>query len=81
MKILIADDEAPLVAFLHRGLIAEGNECITETQLHNVLTRLKQEQPDLLILDRMFDDQDSATLLPQIIALPTPTDGAAADRY
>lgn len=72
MKILIADDEAPLVAFLHRGLIAEGNECITETQLHNVLTRLKQEQPDLLILDRMFDDQDSATLLPEIIALPTP---------
>ena len=59
MKILIADDELSLVNFLYRGLTAEGFECIKETALHNLVDLAKREQPDLLVLDRMFGEDDS----------------------
>lgn len=66
MKILIADDEVSLVNFLYRGLCAEGFECSKENTLHNLLDRVKREKPDLLVLDRMFDNDDSVTLLPAL---------------
>ncbi|GGF52945.1 response regulator transcription factor [Alteromonas lipolytica] len=73
MKILIADDEVSLVNFLYRGLCAEGFECSKETALHNLPDRVKREKPDLLVLDRMFDNDDSVALLPALKQLsPAP---------
>ena len=66
MKILIADDELSLVNFLYRGLTAEGFECIKETALHNLVDLTKREQPDLLVLDRMFGEDDSVEILPAL---------------
>ena len=66
MKILIADDELSLVNFLYRGLTAEGFECIKETALHNLVDLAKREQPDLLVLDRMFGEDDSVEILPAL---------------
>jgi DNA-binding response OmpR family regulator len=70
MKILIADDERPLLRFISRGLTAEGYECIEEEQLHNLVTRIKQESPVIAVLDRMFGEDDSVELLPTIKAMP-----------
>ncbi|GMM66838.1 response regulator transcription factor [Alteromonas sp. MTD1] len=70
MKILIADDEAPLLRFLSRGLSAEGYECVEESALHNLVTRIKQEAPAIAVLDRMFGDEDSVELLSTIKAMP-----------
>jgi two-component system response regulator PrrA len=39
MKILIADDAAPLLRFISRGLSAEGYECVEESSLHNLVRR------------------------------------------
>jgi len=70
MKILIADDEAPLLRFLSRGLSAEGFECVEEPALHNLVTRIRHESPAIIVLDRMFGDEDSVELLPAIKSLP-----------
>ena len=70
MKILIADDEAPLLRFLSRGLSAEGFECVEESALHNLVTRIRHESPSIIVLDRMFGDEDSVELLPAIKSLP-----------
>ena len=70
MKILIADDEALLLRFLSRGLSAEGFECVEEPALHNLVTRIRHESPAIIVLDRMFGDEDSVELLPAIKSLP-----------
>jgi two-component system response regulator PrrA len=70
MKILIADDEAPLLRFISRGLSAEGYECIEESNLHNLVTRIRQETPAIAVLDRMFGDEDSVELLSSIKSVP-----------
>ncbi|MEE3028224.1 MAG: hypothetical protein VX729_11805 [Pseudomonadota bacterium] len=80
MKILIADDEAPLLRFLSRGLSAEGFECIEESALHNLVTRIRHEAPAIIVLDRMFGDEDSVELLPAIKSLPHAPYGFVANR-
>lgn len=70
MKILIADDEAPLLRFISRGLSAEGYECVEESDLHNLVTRIRQETPAIAVLDRMFGDEDSVELLSSIKSVP-----------
>ena len=72
MKILIADDEAPLLRFISRGLSAEGYECIEESNLHNLVTRIRQETPAIAVLDRMFGDEDSVTIVSALKVLPNP---------
>lgn len=63
MKIVIADDEKPLLSFLHRGLQAEGFDCIAESELHQVVTAIRQHKPDVVVLDRMFGHKDSLELI------------------
>ena len=63
MKILIADDEKALLNFLERGLRAEGYECVCANQLHDVTVLVQQHQPDIVILDRLFGDEDSLGIL------------------
>ena len=62
----------PLLRFLSRGLSAEGFECIEESALHNLVTRIRHESP-AIVLDRMFGDEDSVELLPRNqVASPCP---------
>ena len=72
MKILLADDEKPLLNFLERGLSAEGYECYTVNQLHDVLPFIKEYSPTIIILDRLFGTEDSLEILGIIKTLPSP---------
>jgi len=63
VKILIADDEKALLNFLERGLRAEGHECFCTSRLHEVSVLARQHAPDVIILDRLFEDEDSLALL------------------
>lgn len=72
MKILLADDEKPLLNFLERGLRSEGYECSTLSELHEVLPHIKKNTPKVVVLDRLFGSQDSLTIVEAIKALPSP---------
>ena len=72
MKILIADDELPLLRFLEKGLKTEGYECDTLSQLHEVLPFVKKHSSTILVLDRMFGDEDSVSIVSALKALPNP---------
>lgn len=63
MKILLADDEQALLNFLERGLRTEGHECLSTTRLHEVSVLARQHMPDVIILDRLFDEEDSLQIL------------------
>lgn len=70
MKVLLADDEKPLLNFLERGLSAEGYECVTEQELHALVPKIRAEQPQIVVLDRMFGNEDSVSVLKLIKQLP-----------
>jgi DNA-binding response OmpR family regulator len=72
MDILLADDEKPLLKFLERGLRAEGYECTTITELHEVLPYIKKHLPPIVVLDRLFGSDDSLTIVESIKELPSP---------
>lgn len=72
MNILLADDEKPLLHFLSRGLRAEGHDCTTLTELHEVIPFIRKNSPHILVLDRLFGSQDSLTIVEAIKALPNP---------
>ena len=72
MNILLADDEQPLLNFLSRGLRSEGYECTSINELHEVLPFIKKNSPHIVILDRLFGNQDSLTILEVLKTLPNP---------
>jgi two-component system response regulator PrrA len=72
MKILIADDELPLLRFLEKGLKAEGYECDTLNHLHEILPFVKKHAPSILVLDRLFGDEDSVSIVAALKCLPKP---------
>lgn len=72
MKILIADDEQPLINFLLRGLRAEGYECASLNALHEVLPYVKKHSPPVIVLDRLFGSEDSLSIIEALKALPSP---------
>jgi two-component system response regulator PrrA len=72
MNILLADDEKPLLNFLSRGLRAEGFECTSLHELHEVLPFIKKNTPQIVVLDRLFGSQDSISILESVKALPNP---------
>ena len=72
MNILLADDEKPLLNFLERGLRAEGYECTSLSELHEVLPYINKNAPEILVLDRLFGSEDSLTIVEAIKALPSP---------
>jgi DNA-binding response OmpR family regulator len=72
MKILLADDEKPLLNFLDRGLRAEGYECTQINQLHEILPYIKKHAPQIVVLDRLFGSEDSLTIVESIKELASP---------
>jgi two-component system copper resistance phosphate regulon response regulator CusR len=51
MRILIAEDDAPLASFIAKAFIAEGHDCHIAGTGEEALIELKAERFDLLILD------------------------------
>jgi DNA-binding response OmpR family regulator len=72
MNILLADDERPLLNFLERGLRAEGYDCASLSELHEVLPYINKNAPEIVVLDRLFGSEDSLTIVEAIKALPSP---------
>jgi len=72
MNILLADDEKPLLNFLNRGLRAEGYQCTMLSELHEVLPCIKKHRPHIVVLDRLFGNQDSLETLVNIKNMVNP---------
>jgi DNA-binding response OmpR family regulator len=51
MRILIAEDDAPLASFIAKAFLAEGHDCHVAGTGDEALAGLKENRVDLLILD------------------------------
>ncbi len=58
--ILIVDDDDDFANTIATVLNSAGHETNIETNTENVLSKLDEKQPDLLILDVMFPEDNSA---------------------
>jgi two-component system response regulator MprA len=56
--ILVVDDDAEIVSFLRRGLIFEGYLVETARDGEEALTKLREKEPDIVILDVMMPGID-----------------------
>ena len=54
LKVLIADDEPDILEIIQYNLRKEGYQVITAKDGDEALTKVKQEKPDLAILDIMM---------------------------
>jgi len=54
MKILVVEDDRRIAAFLERGLVAEGYQVSVEFDGRDGLERARNDEFDLVILDRML---------------------------
>ena len=61
MKILVVDDEAVLVKGIRFNLQSEGYEVITGSDGMEALHLVREENPDLVILDVMMPNMDGMT--------------------
>ena len=66
MKILIIDDDIALCALVKRHLEKNGDDCECLYELENVSTRVKEIQPDIILLDIGFEGADGVWSLPTI---------------
>jgi two-component system response regulator MprA len=57
-RILVADDDPEIVSFLRRGLIYEGYSVVTASDGNEALTKTRDTEPDLVILDVMMPGID-----------------------
>jgi two-component system response regulator MprA len=57
-RILVVDDEPSISGFIRRGLIFEGYEVETVDEGREALNRLRDNPPDLLVLDLMLPGID-----------------------
>ena len=67
-KILIVEDEAPIVTLLTYNLKAAGYEVTTSTSGDEALMTIKDEHPDLIILDWMLPGLSGIEICRQIRA-------------
>jgi DNA-binding response OmpR family regulator len=66
MKILVIEDETLILAFLERGLTAEGHTVDTATRGEDGLDRVRDGQPDVVVLDVMLPGIDGFDVLAAI---------------
>jgi PAS domain S-box-containing protein len=62
-KILVVDDEKDIIGWLKAALGHHGYEVHTAFNGQQALTKVEQEQPDLIILDMMMPVMDGRTTL------------------
>ena len=58
LAILVVDDDPEIVSFLRRGLIFEGYAVETAGDGAEALAKLRDKEPDLVILDIMMPGID-----------------------
>ena len=58
MRILVVDDDPEIVSFIKRGLIYEGYSVDTAVDGTEALTKARDKEPDLVILDIMMPGID-----------------------
>ena len=66
MKILIIDDDIALCTLIKNHLEKGDDECVCLYDLDNVSTRVKETQPDIILLDIGFEGDDGVWALPTI---------------
>src|SRR6478752_3289777 len=69
MKILVIEDETLILAFLERGLAAEGHAVDTATRGEEGLDRVRDGRPDVVVLDVMLPGIDGFDVLAAIRAM------------
>ena len=67
-KILVVDDEKPIVDILQYNLEKEGYRVVTAFNGEEALLRVEAEKPDLIILDIMLPRKDGFTVCREIRA-------------
>jgi CheY-like chemotaxis protein len=67
-KILVVDDEPDTVMLLSKFLRYNGYEVITAGDGFECITRAKNEQPDLILLDNIMPNMDGQTTLGKLRA-------------
>lgn len=68
-RLLVVDDDPGIRYLLEVLLSGSGHEVVLAESAREALARLKEETPDLIILDIMMPDMDGLTLLGRIRAV------------
>lgn len=69
-KILIADDEPDILEIIQYNLVKEGYTVIPARDGDEALTKAKQQQPDLIILDIMMPKKNGVEVCGILRSLP-----------
>jgi putative two-component system response regulator len=67
-KILIVDDEQAVRTAISRRLTRAGHTCIEAADTKGLIDRIKEDQPQLVILDIKMPGRSGNELLPEIVA-------------
>lgn len=57
-KILVADDEEPILSLIEKKLKDSNYDCVTTAKAQEVLNLAKSVKPDLILLDIAMPDMD-----------------------
>lgn len=66
MRLLLADDDEVLLKGLKRTLTSVGYEVTTCTDGSDVISKVEEDEPDLVILDIMLPGRDGLSVLKEI---------------
>ena len=67
-RILIVDDEPPILRFLRAGLPPHGYDCVEAATAAEAIKLFASERPDVVILDLGLPDQDGFAVIQKIRA-------------
>ncbi len=65
-RILVTDDEPPVVQIIRANLVLEGFEVVTAYDGVECMEKVQQEKPDLIVLDVMMPRKDGWTVLDEL---------------
>lgn len=65
-KLLVADDNRDLVKVLQRRLLKEGYEVVVAFDGEEALTRVKEDKPDIILLDLLMPKFNGFEVLKEI---------------
>lgn len=65
-KILIVDDDKDIVEALKNRLVKEGYEAVTAYDGEEALQKVKEENPDIVVLDLMMPKRNGFEVLKEI---------------